>query len=139
MKTSLWRAAAGAALAAGLAACAVAPAGSPAGLSQADAARFERLSAQLDAYVAAGRLPGGVAQVTRDGEVIYEDAFGWRDIDEQEPMTPDTIFRIASQSKAIVTVAALILPARMGRDVGRSRPRRRGLRRGPRDAADHHP
>jgi CubicO group peptidase (beta-lactamase class C family) len=76
---------------------------------EADAERFERLSDQLDAYVSDGRLPGGVAMVTQHGRVIYADAFGWRDIDEQEAMTEDTIFRIASQTKAVVTVAALIL------------------------------
>jgi CubicO group peptidase (beta-lactamase class C family) len=71
--------------------------------------RFARLSETLDQYVADGRLAGGVAQVMKDGEVVYLDAFGWRDIDEAVPMTEDTIFRIASQTKAIVSTAVLLL------------------------------
>jgi CubicO group peptidase (beta-lactamase class C family) len=107
MSSKLLRACAALAAAAWLAACAAASMGS--GGVAPPAERFARLSETFDQYVADGRLAGGVAQVMKDGEVIYVEAFGWRDIDENEPMTEDTIFRIASQTKAIVSTAVLML------------------------------
>jgi len=107
MTSRLMRACAALGAAAWLAACAVASTGQVARAQSAG--RFERLSETLDQYVADGRLAGGVAQVMQNGEVVYLDAFGWRDIDEAEPMTEDTIFRIASQTKAIVSTAILML------------------------------
>ena len=50
-----------------------------------------------------------VALVLRDGKVIYERAEGWADKENNRRMQMDTIFRIASQTKAITSVAALIL------------------------------
>lgn len=73
------------------------------------AERLERLSARLDAYAAEGRLAGGVALVARRGQIGYLHAFGERDLARNEAMTPDTLFRIASQTKAIVSVAVMML------------------------------
>lgn len=72
-------------------------------------ARLARLGRMLDAYVATDRLPGGVVLVARGGRVVYEHAFGERDVEAHDPMRDDAIFRIASQSKAIVSVAILML------------------------------
>lgn len=74
-----------------------------------DAARLDRLGAALDQYVADGRLPGGVVLVARRGQVAYLHAFGMRDREAREAMPEDALFRIASQSKAVVSVAAMIL------------------------------
>jgi len=71
--------------------------------------RLERLGAELDRYVAEGRLAGGVVQVSRRGKVAYLHAFGQRDREAGVAMTSDAIFRIASQTKAVVSVAALLL------------------------------
>ncbi|MGB7215661.1 MAG: serine hydrolase domain-containing protein [Gammaproteobacteria bacterium] len=71
--------------------------------------RLERLTEQLNRYVEKGELAGGVALVARRGRIAYLEAFGWRDIETGAPMTADTMFRIASQTKAIVSVAAMIL------------------------------
>ncbi len=71
--------------------------------------RLARLDRLLQQYVDENRLGGAVALVLRDGRPAYERAVGWRDKEAGRSMTPDTIFRIASQSKAITSVAALML------------------------------
>jgi CubicO group peptidase (beta-lactamase class C family) len=74
-----------------------------------DAARLERLTSTFEDYVAKGRLPGAVVMVARNGDIIYRHAFGDRDRESSSPMTEDAIFRIASQSKAIVSVGVMAL------------------------------
>ena len=73
------------------------------------AQRLERIDRFLQAAVDSARIPGAVALVMRDGEVVYERAVGWADREAGRRMTPGTVFRIASQSKALTTVAALML------------------------------
>ena len=81
-------------------------------LAQVSAERLGRLDGFLDAYVAEGRIPGAVLQVTHDGRTVYHRAVGARDIEANAPMAPDTIFRIASMSKAVVSTAVMILQER---------------------------
>lgn len=57
--------------------------------------------------VASGRLPGVVAAAANDKGPIYLGAFGARNIDSGPAMTPDTVFWIASMTKAVTTVAAM--------------------------------
>ncbi len=71
--------------------------------------RLERLTAALEAYVDDGSLAGSVTLVARRGRIAYFEAIGDSDIESGAPMKKDTIFRIASQSKAIVSTAAMIL------------------------------
>ncbi|MDX1759782.1 MAG: serine hydrolase domain-containing protein, partial [Arenibacter algicola] len=71
--------------------------------------RLERLSTTLEQYVKDGKMSGNVALVARNGKIIYHKAFGKSDIEAGNKMTTDAIFRIASQTKAIVSVAAMIL------------------------------
>lgn len=71
--------------------------------------RLERLTSALDGYASAGLLPGGVVLVARQGRVVVQHAFGQRDREAPDPMAPDDLFRIASQSKALVSLAILML------------------------------
>lgn len=71
--------------------------------------RLERLSSVLQGYVEAGQLPGGVALVARRGRIAYLEAFGQRDREAPSPMREDAIFRIASQTKALVSVGVMML------------------------------
>ncbi|MCY4647026.1 MAG: serine hydrolase [Gammaproteobacteria bacterium] len=71
--------------------------------------RLERVGAMLDEYVVDGRLPGAVVVVLRDGAVVYEHAAGFADLEARATLGPDAIFRIASQTKAIVSVAVMML------------------------------
>src|SRR6476661_6255437 len=54
-------------------------------------------------------VPGVVAMAATDRGVLYEGAFGRRALDQPEPMTLDSVFRIASMTKAITSVAAMQL------------------------------
>ena len=71
--------------------------------------RIARLDRALDEYVKENRVAGIVALVLRDGRPIYEKALGWRDREASSPMKMDTIFRIASQTKAITSAAIMML------------------------------
>lgn len=73
------------------------------------AERLGRLRTALDKYVTDDQLAGGVVMVARRGKVAYSYAFGNRDREARAPMTEDTIFRIASQSKLVISVGIMIL------------------------------
>ena len=72
-------------------------------------ARLARLAEVLDGYAADQRLAGGALIVLRDGKVAFHHAFGFRDREAGSRMTTDAIFRIASQTKALVSVATMML------------------------------
>jgi CubicO group peptidase (beta-lactamase class C family) len=67
------------------------------------------LDAAIQKSIDAGEIPGAVALIAHDGRVVYHQAFGYSDIEQQTPMTLDTIFRIASMTKAITSVGVMIL------------------------------
>jgi CubicO group peptidase (beta-lactamase class C family) len=71
--------------------------------------RLARLGPALREYVTRGQLAGGVVLVARHGTLLHADAFGFRDREAQAPMRTDTIFRIASQTKALVSVGIMML------------------------------
>jgi len=73
------------------------------------AERLTRVDRWLQQYVDENRVAGAVALVLRDGRVVYERAVGWSDKEAGRRMAPDAIFRIASQSKAITSVAIMML------------------------------
>ena len=68
-----------------------------------------RVDAVLRQAVDAKEVPGVVAMAATDKGVVYEGAFGPRGLDQSAPMTLDTVFRIASMTKAITSVAAMQL------------------------------
>lgn len=74
-----------------------------------DPARLERLDRAVQDSVDQKRIAGAVVYVARDGEVARLKAFGLQDLEAGKPMATDAIFRIASMSKAVTTVAALML------------------------------
>ncbi len=68
-----------------------------------------RLDAVVEPAIAEGRIVGAVVLVARDGEVVYERAAGFADREARKPVTCDTLFRIASFTKLIVSAAAMAL------------------------------
>lgn len=71
--------------------------------------RLARIATTLNADIDRGRIPGAVIAVARKGKLVYFEAFGWRDKAAGVKMTTDTIFSIASMTKPMVTVGALML------------------------------
>jgi CubicO group peptidase (beta-lactamase class C family) len=71
--------------------------------------RLTRIDRLFQQYVDQARIGGAVALVLQDGKPVYERAFGWSDKEAGRKMTTDTIFRIASQTKALTSVAILSL------------------------------
>src|SRR6478735_1380003 len=76
------------------------------GLSQE---RLDRLSKAMQGYIDGQRAAGIVTIVVRQGKVAQLAAYGRRDIEADAPMKTDTIFRIASMSKAITSVGIMML------------------------------
>jgi CubicO group peptidase (beta-lactamase class C family) len=72
-------------------------------------ARLTRIDSVLQQAVDRGEIGGAVALVLRDGQTVYSRAFGWSDREANRRMTTDAVFRIASQSKAITSVAIMSL------------------------------
>ncbi|SNS79295.1 CubicO group peptidase, beta-lactamase class C family [Noviherbaspirillum humi] len=77
--------------------------------SSFSAARLDALTHKLSDDIKAGRIPGAVMLLERHGEIAYEVALGAQDPASGAPMTTDSIFRIYSMTKPIVSVAAMML------------------------------
>jgi CubicO group peptidase (beta-lactamase class C family) len=71
--------------------------------------RLQRLTTAFQSYASDKLMSGSVVLVARNGKVAYLNAFGKRDMESNAPMQNDAIFRIASQTKALTSVAIMIL------------------------------
>ncbi|HEY91346.1 MAG TPA: beta-lactamase family protein [Dehalococcoidia bacterium] len=71
--------------------------------------RLARIRPAIQRYVDKQLIPGAVTLVARHGNVVHVDAIGLRDVEAGNPMTNDTIFRIMSMTKPIVSVALMML------------------------------
>jgi CubicO group peptidase (beta-lactamase class C family) len=82
------------------------------------AQRLERVRTQMKADVEKSRIPGAVLLIARNGKIASFDAIGFQERKTQAPMKRDSIFRIASMSKPITSVAAMILAEEGKLDIG---------------------
>src|SRR3982751_5478499 len=73
------------------------------------AQRLKRIGERIEEGVKNNDLPGAVVLIARNGKIVMFDAFGFRDKEAKAPMKTDAIFRIASMTKPIVSVAAMML------------------------------
>lgn len=71
--------------------------------------RLDRIGPMLRSEIEKGKFPGAVALVARKGRIAYFESFGLRDKATGARMTNDTIFRIYSMTKPLVSVAAMML------------------------------
>lgn len=71
--------------------------------------RLGRLDAAINGSIADRQLAGAIMLIRRDGRNAVLKAYGMQDLENAKPMQIDAIFRIASMSKAVTTVAALML------------------------------
>jgi CubicO group peptidase (beta-lactamase class C family) len=72
-------------------------------------AALDRIGDEVRNEVATGKIPGAILLIQQHSKPVYFENFGVRDPDTGQPMTPDTIFQIYSMSKAVTSVAAMML------------------------------
>lgn len=72
-------------------------------------ARLSHIDKLLQESVDKQMIPGAVAMIVRNGKIVYYKTFGYRDVEKKTPLKKDDIFRIASQSKAITSLAVMML------------------------------
>ena len=71
--------------------------------------RISRIAPAMQRYIDDGLVAGTVTLVARRGHIVHFEARGYRDVDSKSPMTTDTIFRQASMTKPIASVALMML------------------------------
>lgn len=71
--------------------------------------RLERIDEAIEVSIEAGEIPGAVVLVARHGKIVYHRAFGSADVASDEAMRRNSIFRIASMTKAVTSVGVMIL------------------------------
>ncbi len=71
--------------------------------------RLGRIGTALKSEIDQGKIPGAVVMIMRRGKLVYSESVGYRDKAAGAPMTKDTIFRIYSMTKPMVSVAAMML------------------------------
>ena len=71
--------------------------------------RLQRIAPLIQSYIDQDLIPGAVTMVARHGKIAHFDVQGYQDVEKQTPMTKDTIFRIASMTKPITSVALMML------------------------------
>ena len=71
--------------------------------------RLSRIDKVMEKHIAQQKIAGGVILIARYGKIAYLGAHGMMDVEAEKPMMPDTIFRIASMTKQITSVAVMML------------------------------
>jgi CubicO group peptidase (beta-lactamase class C family) len=71
--------------------------------------RLGRISGSIQGQIDQGIFPGAVTMIARNGRVTHFESHGFQDAAKTKPMTKDTLFRLASMTKPIVTTAAMML------------------------------
>lgn len=69
----------------------------------------QTIGAAMDQFVADGKVAGVVTMVVKDGKTVHEHAAGFRDVESADTLDVSDLFRIASQTKAVTSVAAMML------------------------------
>jgi CubicO group peptidase (beta-lactamase class C family) len=78
-------------------------------ISSLQAQDFSSIDSIIQVQIQKHNTPGAVGLIIKEGVVLYDKAFGYANLDQKTPMSSKSIFRIASQTKAIVSVACLQL------------------------------
>ena len=71
--------------------------------------RLDRIDSYLNKVIKQNQIPGAVALIRRNDKIIYNKAFGYSDVENEIKYSTDDIFRIASMTKAITSLAVLML------------------------------
>ena len=117
-----------------VAACATTSVHAPPASSGMSSSRLQALTSRIRDDVARGEYPGAVLVIVRDGKTVLSEAFGAQDPTTGAPMRPDSVFRIASMTKPVVSVAVLALvedgKIGLGNPASRYLPELKGLKVG---------
>lgn len=71
--------------------------------------RLQRIDQMLERRIAKGEITGAVAIVARKGKVVHLTAKGVMDLETKQPVTPATMFRVASMTKPVTSVALMMM------------------------------
>jgi CubicO group peptidase (beta-lactamase class C family) len=72
-------------------------------------ARLSKIDKVIEEHLANKWIPGAVVLIARNGKIVYHKAYGYADVESKTALKKDNIFRIASQSKAITSLAVMTL------------------------------
>lgn len=86
-----------------------APAGPKAAVPGVSAERLERVAPAMNQLLKEGKFSGISVTVARDGQIAYQQEFGYADLETKAPLKKDTIYRIFSMTKPITGVAVMML------------------------------
>ncbi|MBC7946868.1 MAG: serine hydrolase [Chitinophagaceae bacterium] len=78
-------------------------------LAKVSTERLKKLDVALEEWVKKGWMHGGTVMIIRDGKTVYHKAVGYYNLEARTPLQKDAIFRIASQTKAVTSVAIMML------------------------------
>ena len=94
--------------------------------------RLQRIDQMIQRRIAAGEMSGAVFVVARRGKLAYEKALGVMDLESKQPMTPATMFRVASMTKPVTGIAIMMMveegKIRINDPVSRYIPEFRGMK-----------
>src|SRR5882762_9666760 len=71
--------------------------------------KLEKIGEFFRNEIANGKIPGAIVLIQQHGKPVYHESFGVQDVVSKAPITDQTIFRLASMTKAITSVAAMAL------------------------------
>ncbi len=71
--------------------------------------RLERIAPVMESYVSERGVAGISTMISRRGEIVHAEQFGFQDTEAGTPMAADTIFRIYSMTKPVVSTALMLL------------------------------
>ena len=72
-------------------------------------ARLQRIDTFFQKAIDEGWLPGAVNIIARHGKIVYYKNLGWSDVEDQKRLKKDDLFRLASMTKAFISVGVMIL------------------------------
>jgi CubicO group peptidase (beta-lactamase class C family) len=70
--------------------------------------RLTRVDQMVNEHLTNGQIPGAVVLIARNGKIVYHKAYGYSNLENKTPLKANDIFRIASQSKAITSLAVMM-------------------------------
>ncbi len=79
---------------------------------------FHEIRDVILSQVRSGDVPSMAVAVVRDGRIVWEEAFGWADVERRTPATPETVYPLGSLSKSVTAMGIMVLVERGVLDLG---------------------